>query len=174
MNDEVITFPLLYFSIDDFDQRFEDVVVQPDEIICVELVGELGATRSTVFSGAVGHNQLAASFNSKSGRSWVSTGAKEKMEFLHMRGPKGLGQAEMAVSISEPKSGGATSGPGLGGKLGSLTRATLSFVKGVTSGGPNAAESGLNAYLTFVSLSWETMMESLVRGHPFAAGHGLA
>ena len=29
--DEVITFPLLYFSIDDFDQRFEDVVVAPEQ-----------------------------------------------------------------------------------------------------------------------------------------------
>jgi hypothetical protein len=159
--DEIITFPLLYFSIDDFDQRFEDVVVAPSECVCVELVAKSGEIRSTMFSGAVTHSQLAASFSSKTGRQLFASKSKkdQKMEFLHMLGPKGLGQAEMAVSISTKKvagSAGAETG------LGSSMRRAFSMVKDIVGSTPDVSEERLNAYLTFVSLSWKTMVENVI------------
>ena len=53
ISDEIITFPLLYFSIDDFDQRFEDVVVGPNQCVCVELVAEISdVSPAALASGA--------------------------------------------------------------------------------------------------------------------------
>jgi uncharacterized membrane protein YgcG len=241
--DEIITYPLLYFSIDDFDQRFEDVVVAPTECVCVELVAKSGEVRSTVFSGAVTHSQLAASFSTKSSRQLFASKSKKgaKMEFLHMLGPKGLGQAEMAVStvlslglpclptglllfsrggggvtsrstsllelklahmrnnntpfgregphvyrflffcgiahsegISNKTSDNGDGGGGGGGSTGGgggnessglairFSRA-FSMVKDIVgNSAPDAAECRLNAYLTFVSLSWKTMVENVI------------
>lgn len=42
---DVITYPAIYFSIDDFDDHFENVVVRPGESICVELVATIGKVR---------------------------------------------------------------------------------------------------------------------------------
>eukprot|EP00039_Didymoeca_costata_P019765 m.338849 g.338849 ORF g.338849 m.338849 type:complete len:339 (+) comp18565_c0_seq1:100-1116(+) len=166
--DEIITFPFLYFSIDDFDQRFQDVVVAPDQCVCVELVGDMGTVRSTIFSGAVTHQQLAASFSSKSGRSRIHAGKSKKnskMEFLHMRGPKGIGHAEMAVSIADlaDQNANASKNSGLSGALKKMSMDTFAFVKDLASGGKDAEGCHLNAYLTFVSLSWQTMTEALTQ-----------
>ena len=51
ISSEIITFPLLYFSIDDFDQRFEDVVVAPNQCVCVELVAEISDVRPNPCTG---------------------------------------------------------------------------------------------------------------------------
>ena len=80
--------------------------------------------RTTIFSGAVTHSQLMASYKSrKSGRRYRSSRSKRerKMEFLNMRGPRGIGHAEMAVSQVEtesPTSGvSCFSGPRLAASL---------------------------------------------------------
>lgn len=169
--DEIITFPFIYFSIDDFDQRFNDVVISPNQCVCVELVADMGTVRTTVFSGAVPHDQLAASFSSKTGRSRIGRRSKNasKMQFINMRGPKGIGHAEMAISLASPsseeKAATSTTGSktGMSGALRKLSVDTLSFVKDWTSGGPDVSMADLNAYLTFVSLSWETMIENLTK-----------
>jgi hypothetical protein len=62
------------------------------------------------------------------------------MQFLHMLGPKGLGQAEMAVSVSDTAGGGAEAtgegaGAGLAGALRKLGRAGFAMVKDITSSG---------------------------------------
>lgn len=45
MTDEQITFPFLYFTVDNFDELFEGMVVTQGHDACVELV-IFGASRS--------------------------------------------------------------------------------------------------------------------------------
>eukprot|EP00037_Helgoeca_nana_P007162 m.65471 g.65471 ORF g.65471 m.65471 type:complete len:338 (+) comp17985_c0_seq1:231-1244(+) len=149
MSDEQITFPFLYFTIDNFDELFEGMVVTQGHDACVELVAECGSIRTTVFSGSVTHGQLMASFLSrKSGRKYQSKRTKQerKMEFLNMRGPSGIGHAEMAVSRKE-------------GDIGAKDGAVSGFLRKLginTSGVLNDRESKsfeLNSFLTSVTIS---------------------
>eukprot|EP00054_Salpingoeca_dolichothecata_P019978 m.125193 g.125193 ORF g.125193 m.125193 type:complete len:273 (+) comp23452_c0_seq4:316-1134(+) len=103
-SEDVITYPLIFFNIDNFDFVFEEVIVGVGENVCLELVGKFAQLEFTMFSGSVSHSALAASYQGrKTGKSWTSlrTSRKKKVEFLEMRGPMGLGRAQMAVSIYE-------------------------------------------------------------------------
>eukprot|EP00041_Stephanoeca_diplocostata_P006835 m.94818 g.94818 ORF g.94818 m.94818 type:complete len:295 (-) comp16570_c0_seq4:65-949(-) len=114
MSDEQISYPMLYFSIDNFDDLFEGMVVRAGHDACVELVASVDSIATTIFSGSVTHAQLMASFLSrKSGSKHRSKrGTERTMEFLNMRGPNGVGHAEMAVSrvIAEKNLKGTMSG----------------------------------------------------------------
>lgn len=168
-----IAYPLIFFSIDNFDEAFEDVAVVAGQTVCVELVASLGENiRTAVFSGAVDHQQLAASYNArKTGRSWISrrTARRRTLEFLHMRGPKGLGQAQMAVSIAASATSPTASmvdqaGGGLVSYVRRISRSPISSLKSLLARteAQDANLCQLNSFLTFVSLSWETLVECLL------------
>lgn len=154
-SDEQITYPMLYFSIDNFDELFEGMVITHEHDACVELVATCGKIRSTIFSGAVTYSQLMASYKSrKSGQKYRSSRSNKerKMEFLNMRGPRGVGHAEMAVSQVEDDTAPS------GGMLSGLFK-RMSFSEGAPSqDGPIV----LNAFLTYVSLPWKTIVEAII------------
>lgn len=146
-------------------------MVEPEQTICVELVATLGSEiRTPVFSGAVEHLQMAASYNlRKSGQSWTSrrTARKRALEFLRMRGPEGLGQAQMAVSIATPDTpaaAGQQTSSGLADYVRRMSRSSLAGLKSllVRPENQDASECHLNSFLTFISLSWETLVECIL------------
>lgn len=155
-SDEQITYPMLYFSIDNFDELFEGMVIAPGHDACVELVACCSEIRTTIFSGAVTHGQLMASYKSrKSGRRFRSqkSNRERNLEFLNMRGPRGVGHAEMAVSQVEDDDAGAASG----GFSGFFRRLSFSDNRAT-----DTREITLNAFLTYVSLSWKTVIEAVI------------
>lgn len=178
MSDEVLTYPLLYFSIDNFDEAFEDVVVAPGRNVCVELVAKIGEVSTTIFSGAVNHSQLAASYNARlSGGKKAPRGSpsdkQRSLQFLNMRGPRGIGNAEMAVGMAgvESNSGGGDTKQS-GRSTGWLGKA-FSMVMDLNAGGSDgrgAAETDLNAFLTYVNLSWESIVSNVLKPAPPALG----
>ena len=101
-----------------------------------------------------------------------------------MRGPGGRGKAQVAVSLSDTAGGGAGGGGG-GGRTGPSPRESArmgrrifnSIVRTVTSAADSAmglitrgdaeadatgSSAELNAFVTFVSLPWETLIEAVL------------
>ncbi|OQV21660.1 KIAA0930-like protein [Hypsibius exemplaris] len=102
---EEICYPNLFFSIDDFEEIFRDLVIRDGEMVCVELVARdpLSASlKSVLFLGSVRYELLKqvydtrASLTSKVAERWWSS--NQRIEFVRMKGPAGKGYAEMAVS----------------------------------------------------------------------------
>ncbi len=51
-----ITYPLLFFSIDNFDEVFEQVTVKPDQSVCVELIANIDSVRFEPNASRIGGN----------------------------------------------------------------------------------------------------------------------
>ena len=74
--DYVISYPLIYFNIEDFEDAFNDIVINENEYFCIELfvmlppqrvvsTGSLvgGERKVLVFQGAVNWDALAGTFS---------------------------------------------------------------------------------------------------------------
>ncbi|PAA94211.1 hypothetical protein BOX15_Mlig026296g3 [Macrostomum lignano] len=106
---EEITYPDIVFSIHNYDDLFTDCVVHDSELICVELVARdrLGEFQGVLFLGSVRYEAIldvyqaksASSFSAYQPSTWFR--APRRVEFLRMRGPRGKGRAEVAVSRAE-------------------------------------------------------------------------
>eukprot|EP00124_Ichthyophonus_hoferi_P000476 Ihof_evm6s18 gene=Ihof_evmTU6s18 len=102
-----LTYPHIFFPIDDFNDFFKSVVVDEGEQVCVELVASVGSFQTAIFQGSVSHDALMRAYTNKksSVSAWEGFAqlikSTQRMEFLKMKGPKGVGQAEMAVCIAE-------------------------------------------------------------------------
>ncbi|KAI1732098.1 hypothetical protein Ddc_00950 [Ditylenchus destructor] len=102
---EEITYPKIYFAIDNFDQVFNDVIVQEGECVCVELVchDRYRSAEAVIFLGSIRYDVLKKLYDSRSSGTWnwaqkLITSSKRCYEFVKMRGPRGKGFAEMAIA----------------------------------------------------------------------------
>lgn len=103
--EETLTYPNLYFIIDDFDEAFNEMIVNENEMICVELVANDGQYKKVLFLGSIKYESLKRVYDARASTSTklvqkISLGAfaDKRVEFVRMKGPAGKGYAEMAVS----------------------------------------------------------------------------
>lgn len=102
---EEITFPKVYFAIDDFEGVFGDVVVRDGECVCVELVARdrYGDREAVIFLGSIRYEVLKQVYDTRASTTWhwaqkLISSTQRRQEFVRMRGPHGKGYAEMAVA----------------------------------------------------------------------------
>jgi len=103
---EEITYPKIYFAIDNFDQVFDNVVVNEGECVCVELVARdrYRDKEAVIFLGSIRYDVIRKIYDSRGGGTWswaqklMMSSTKRRHEFVKMRGPRGKGYAEMAVA----------------------------------------------------------------------------
>lgn len=123
-------YPFIFFTIEDFEDVFGNIVIRPEEYLCVELVvaykshqsgaypslthsksfsyldklnvpGHYQPGEVPIFQGAVSYQALLRVFQARA----MSLHRKldpETIEFILMRGPNGKGHAQAAVSPVEP------------------------------------------------------------------------
>ena len=100
-----ITYPFIYFAVDDFEECFTGMSAVEGQQICIQLSAhELNTDhRIILFQGGVQYNQLLDLFSfSKSGVGAIIS--PKKCEFLTMNGPRGKGSAQLAVGMQEIES----------------------------------------------------------------------
>ncbi|CAL7936931.1 unnamed protein product [Xylocopa violacea] len=122
---EEMTYPHICFMVDNFDEVFCDILVRDGEMVCVELVASdrEGVIQGVIFLGSIRYDALKKVYDARSSLSTkmaqrmtfglFSGAASQRIEFVRMKGPRGKGHAEMAVT--KPKGSGAetpTSEPG--------------------------------------------------------------
>ncbi|KAI6189158.1 hypothetical protein M3Y98_00432600 [Aphelenchoides besseyi] len=102
---EEMTYPKIYFAIDDFEKVFNDVVVTEGECVCVELVAKdpFRNKQAVIFLGSIRFDVLQKLYDSRGSNTWnwaqkLVTSTYRRHEFVKMRGPHGKGFAEMAVA----------------------------------------------------------------------------
>uniref|UniRef100_A0A9J2PSW1 SLED domain-containing protein n=2 Tax=Ascaris TaxID=6251 RepID=A0A9J2PSW1_ASCLU len=102
---EEITFPKIYFAIDDFEQIFSDVIVRDGECVCVELVARdrYKNREAVIFLGSIRYEVLKQVYDTRASTTWhwaqrLISSSQRRQEFVRMRGPHGKGYAEMAVA----------------------------------------------------------------------------
>ncbi|KAL3081318.1 hypothetical protein niasHT_039795 [Heterodera trifolii] len=105
---EEVTYPKIFFPIDSFDEVFTDMVVSEGECVCVELVvrDRYRNAEAVIFLGSIRFDVLKKLYDSRqtSGAwNWAqrfigSSMTPKRLEFVKMRGPRGRGFAEMAVT----------------------------------------------------------------------------
>ncbi|XP_053243587.1 uncharacterized protein KIAA0930 homolog isoform X3 [Podarcis raffonei] len=102
-----ISYPNIFFMIDNFEEVFSDMTVGEGEMVCVELVAsdKSNTFQGVIFQGSIRYEALKKVYDNR-----VSVAAKmaqrmsfgfykyNNMEFVRMKGPQGKGHAEMAVS----------------------------------------------------------------------------
>jgi len=84
-----VTYPMIYFAIDDFEHIYADLLVRPGQMLCVQLVASDPKTdrRSTVFQGSVPYDALLELFHWKSG--WASLVPElSQKQFLKLKGSR--------------------------------------------------------------------------------------
>ncbi|XP_062513253.1 uncharacterized protein KIAA0930 homolog isoform X2 [Corticium candelabrum] len=112
-----LTYPYVFFTVDNFEKVFETMVVREGQSVVVELLAvshnvQSGCNHSAiVFLGSVKYDVLLKVYKSKMPSSskvvermslgfWKS---RDHVHFLRMRGPGGKGHAEIAVSQYQQK-----------------------------------------------------------------------
>lgn len=105
---EVMAYPNIFFTIDNFDEVFTDIVIRDEEVVCVELLARDKTKQfsSVLFIGSIKYEALKRVYDSRAGIgskfaqriSWGIYKGAQRMEFVRMKGPAGKGHAEMAVS----------------------------------------------------------------------------
>ncbi|XP_061618709.1 uncharacterized protein KIAA0930 homolog isoform X2 [Phyllopteryx taeniolatus] len=102
-----MSYPNIFFMIDNFEEVFQDMTVGEGEMVCVELVAsdKSNAFQGVIFQGSIRYEALRKVYDNR-----VSVAAKmaqrmsfgfykfSGLEFVRMKGPQGKGHAEMAVS----------------------------------------------------------------------------
>ncbi|KAK6190095.1 hypothetical protein SNE40_002030 [Patella caerulea] len=107
--EEKITYPNIFFTVDNFEEAFQDIIIRDSESVVVELLArdKDGDFENVIFLGSVKYDALKKVYDGKLSLSskmaqrmtmgWLQNNNK-RVEFLRMRGPLGKGHAEMAVS----------------------------------------------------------------------------
>ncbi|XP_071955845.1 uncharacterized protein KIAA0930 homolog [Antedon mediterranea] len=104
-----VSYPNIFFLIDNYDEVFSGMKVQATQMVCVELVANErhGSFRSVVFLGCVRYEALKRVYENRATMTSKMVekvpmrffqGAHGRIEFIRMKGPEGKGHAEMAVS----------------------------------------------------------------------------
>eukprot|EP00105_Crassostrea_gigas_P026996 XP_011448177.1 PREDICTED: uncharacterized protein KIAA0930 homolog [Crassostrea gigas] len=106
--EEELTYPNIYFTVDNFEEAFGDIVVRDGELVSVELTASdrHGRAQGVIFLGAVRYEVLKKVYDARLSLTskmmqTMSLGMikqNKRVEFVRMRGPKSKGHAEIAVS----------------------------------------------------------------------------
>lgn len=106
--EEEIAYPNIFYSVDNFEEVFADIIVRDSELICVELVAtdHDGKFQGVIFLGSIKYEALKKVYDARASLTsrWAHTMSlgwfkgHKRVEFVRMRGPHGKGFAEMAVS----------------------------------------------------------------------------
>ncbi|XP_046580369.1 uncharacterized protein KIAA0930 homolog [Haliotis rubra] len=106
--EEEITYPNIFFTVDNFEEAFQDIIIRDSENIAVELLAtdKDGSFQGLIFQGSVKYESLKRVYDAR-----ISLTSKmvqrmslgwfkghKRVEYMRMRGPQGKGHAEMAVS----------------------------------------------------------------------------
>ncbi|KAJ9443827.1 hypothetical protein DIPPA_01730 [Diplonema papillatum] len=93
-----VTFPNVFFTVDDFAEAFGDMRLEEGQGWCVELVAINGERRIPVFRGAVPFEKMIRRFDSVTKpASFFPSYPKKEAEVIDMKGPGGRGSAQAAV-----------------------------------------------------------------------------
>ncbi|ELU08658.1 hypothetical protein CAPTEDRAFT_228278 [Capitella teleta] len=105
---EEITYPNIFFTVDNFEEAFADIVVRDSEMVVVELIAKdrHGTFQGVIFLGSIRYDSLKRVYDTRASMSHrmaqrMSLGwfkSHKRVEFVRMRGPQSKGHAEMAVS----------------------------------------------------------------------------
>lgn len=144
--EEIITYPNIYFTVDDFDDAFNEMVVKEGQMVCVELVARDGKKSRVLFLGSIKYEALKKAYDSRAptGTKFVqkmSLGsiADKRVEFVRMKGPASKGYAEMAVSRfdNKPPNTSVPSTPSNSDSLQNIFKFSVGFRKKSLTGKSN-------------------------------------
>eukprot|EP00128_Syssomonas_multiformis_P001597 Colp12_sorted_trinity150504_noHs@10722 len=158
-----LTYPYIYFTVENFDEVFDSVCAKEGDCVCVELVakginGGCETRRLSLFQGSVSYDALRNAFDSKRNNTtwgYMIPTTKRRVEFLMLRGPHGKGEAQMAVSVQDSSSEQKGTSAYLRSAIGALTYLNPLKRAPTTTG-------ILNTFLTYVNLSWDLIVKDLV------------
>ncbi|KXJ12125.1 Uncharacterized protein KIAA0930 [Exaiptasia diaphana] len=124
-----ISYPNMFFIVDNFEEVYKDFSIKENEMVCVELVAhdKSDSMRGVIFLGSIRFEALKKVYE---GRASVATKMAQKMsmgwwkgqsttEFIKMKGPGGKGHAEMSISRPKDCTDGQMFCPDCGGVDGS-------------------------------------------------------
>ncbi|XP_012555871.1 uncharacterized protein KIAA0930 homolog isoform X1 [Hydra vulgaris] len=105
-----LSYPNIFFIIDSYDEVFESMSIEQEEILCVELSAKYKGTKENIviFLGSVRHEALLMTYEAKTTigtkfaqkMSWINLGGStDHFEYIRMRGPYGKGFAEMRIGL---------------------------------------------------------------------------
>lgn len=142
----VFTYPLIYFAVDDFEESFKTLRIEENQQICVQLsaIDVKTKKKCTLFQGGVLYNALHELFDWRKS-SWSRIWKSEDLEFLPLVGPRGKGKAQVAVGMVENANSNV------------FQRFASSFSKQAQEEHPP-----LNTFLTYITLSWESIINDLL------------
>ncbi|CAG0918288.1 unnamed protein product [Notodromas monacha] len=114
---EEVTYPNIFFMVDNFDEVFSDLDVRDGEMICAELMAsdkDGSSVGGVAFLGAIGYDTLKRVYEARTSAtnrmahrmknfSLFQSRPGQRMEFMKMKGPGGKGHAEMAVTKAPGK-----------------------------------------------------------------------
>ncbi|KAI1309474.1 Uncharacterized protein HDE_00120 [Halotydeus destructor] len=113
-DNEVITYPNIFFTVDNFEEILPDIIVRHGEIFCVELVAHDTSSnkRVALFSGNVQYGSLERAYYVKSltkntkHRDEAIYFEGERLVFASLSGPKDKGYAEVTLAKSTKNANG--------------------------------------------------------------------
>ncbi|XP_063677904.1 uncharacterized protein KIAA0930 homolog [Bolinopsis microptera] len=107
-----ISYPNIYFSVFNFDEIFNGIVLTDNEMVCVELVAvdKAETVQISVFLGSIRYEILRSTLENRASLKskflkQVSLGlypGEQTSQFITMNGPKCRGRVEMCVSSFKP------------------------------------------------------------------------
>eukprot|EP00045_Choanoeca_perplexa_P007358 m.66166 g.66166 ORF g.66166 m.66166 type:complete len:444 (+) comp14042_c0_seq1:101-1432(+) len=183
---DVITYPDLYFTVDSFDEAFDECELGPKLTFSLELMAQLGPRQTVLINGSVSHSGeqggLVTEFIRYQGQkrrtsAWLQL-SHDNLVFFNIQAPgTEAGFVEMALApvISQPATPPAPA-PATS-LLGSLWRGTgkaLGAARALTAlaGGPERqSEDSLRkihfkTFVTYASLSWTHVIDKLTSNQP--------
>jgi len=149
-----LTYPILYFAIDDFHEIWKDISLDGEgQLVCVELFGcgdyfspGSPGIRTRLFAGALDYETIRKEYLSKK---WVWSSATES-HFFNLKGPNGKGAAQMAVAAQDQPST-----PGSWSRLGNAFKRM--------SGGSTMPDNPiLKCSLTFLNMPWDVLLTDII------------
>jgi len=107
-----ISYPNIYFSVFNFDEIFNGIVLTDNEMVCVELVAvdKAETVQISVFLGSIRYEILRSTLENRASLKskflkQLSLGlypGEQTSQFITMNGPKCRGRVEMCVSSFKP------------------------------------------------------------------------
>jgi len=147
-----LTYPILYFAIDDFNEAWKDISLNAEgQLVCVELFasGDFFVPgkniKTRLFAGALDYEVVKKEYVAKK---WMWSSATTS-HFFNLKGPNGKGAAQMAVTGQQeiPLS------PGSWSKFGGA-------IKRMSS---NSNQNPiLNCSLTFLNMQWDMLVADII------------
>eukprot|EP00730_Choanoeca_flexa_P012960 TRINITY_DN4814_c0_g1_i1.p1 TRINITY_DN4814_c0_g1~~TRINITY_DN4814_c0_g1_i1.p1 ORF type:complete len:474 (+),score=103.59 TRINITY_DN4814_c0_g1_i1:23-1444(+) len=189
---DVITYPKLFFTVDDFDEAFDHFEVSPKLTFSIELMATLGPRQTVLINGSVMHSGeqggLVAEFIRYQGQkqpasAWLHID-HDNLVFFQIQAPgHDAGYVEMALApvINEsgtksPPSGSASNAPtssllgslwrGTGKALGAA-RALATMVGGSNTPSKDTLEKvNFKTFVTYASLPWQDVIDKITSSQP--------